>query len=138
MSKRRTPTAILEAKGAFDKDPQRRRDAEPDTDLTLGGPPSRFTDFQKQLWRQISKRLLHGVAKRSDRDAFETLVLLKESERSGVLLPAERGQLLSLYGRFAMTPSDRSKVVVDNKPTDALDELLKKRRSQSSPQPTVN
>jgi hypothetical protein len=146
MPKPRTPTALLDAKGAFIRNPERKRPNEPTTDKPLGKPPGRMPEEEQQVWREMSKRLLHGVAKRSDRDAFESLVLLKVRERSGLILPAERGQLIALYGRFAMTPSDRSKVFVDAKPKNSLSDFLNKNKSahssseQSAPvdPPTVN
>lgn len=129
MGRPRTPTAVLDAKGAFIKDPQRKRGNEPTTDKPLGKAPEHLTEAEQGLWDEIRPRLLPGVAKRSDRDAFESLVLLKARERGGLILPAERGQLIALYGRFAMTPSDRSKVFVDAKPKNSLSDFLNKKRS---------
>jgi hypothetical protein len=142
MGRPRTPTAVLDAKGAFIKDPQRKRPNEPSTDRPLGKAPEHLSENEQALWDEIRKRLLPGVAKRSDRDAFESLVLLKARERSGLILPAERGQLIALYGRFAMTPSDRSKVFVDAKPKSALSDFLNKSgratpHTSDQPAPTV-
>lgn len=133
MGRPRTPTAVLDAKGAFIKDPQRKRPNEPNTDRPLGKAPEHLDAKEQALWNEIRKRLLPGVAKRSDRDAFESLVLLKSRERLGLILPAERGQLISLYGRFAMTPSDRSKVFVDTKPKSSLSDFLNKNKKSAQP-----
>jgi hypothetical protein len=129
MPKPRTPTALLDAKGAFIRNPERKRPNEPTTDRPLGKPPEHLSETEQELWNEIRRRLLPGVAKRSDRDSFESLVLLKARERSGLILPAERGQLIALYGRFAMTPSDRSKVFVDAKPKNSLTDFLNKGRT---------
>jgi hypothetical protein len=48
-----------------------------------------------------------------DRPAFESLVLLKARERDSTVTGQERGQLICLYSRFALTPADRSRVSVE-------------------------
>lgn len=114
MARNRTPTAILDAKGAFIKDPQRSRPNEPKSTRPLGKPPKWLSGEQKKIWKEMAKRLLPGVGSASDRDAFEMMVRLTEHMRSGVpMRSADRQTLISLWSRFAMTPADQSKVSVE-------------------------
>lgn len=129
MGRPRTPTAILDAKGAFIKNPQRRRLNEPDGGKPLGGPPKHLTEFQRELWKEVERDIPYGVARKSDRHAFESLVRLKECERLGNIPAAARGQLMTLYAHFGLTPSSRSKVSVPQKPKSALSEFLNKKNA---------
>ncbi len=128
MSAPRKPTAILDARGAFIKNPQLRREAEPTTDEPLGGPPERLSAELKTLWHELAAEILPGVAKRSDRTAFELLVKLTQRMRDNEQAnTAEMTQLISLLGRFALTPADRSKVVVSTPTASALSKFLSNR-----------
>ena len=66
----------------------------------------------------------YGVAKFSDRWAAEKLVRLYAKERKGTIRIAEGGQLLALFAKFGMTPSDRTKVHADAPEGDELDDFL--------------
>lgn len=127
MGRNRTPTSILEAKGAFltGANPARRRDSEPKAVKPLGGPPKYLSDDEKKIWKEISKRLAPGVASASDRDAFELMTRLTRKMRSGEeMKSADRALLLSLWSKFAMTPADRSRVSVEKPPENALARFL--------------
>jgi phage terminase small subunit len=141
MGRTHTPTAILDAKGSFLKHPDRKRPGEPKPSRPLGPPPKYLSDGLKAIWKEVAKRLLPGVASEADRDAFEMMVRLTATMRDGgtkvgdVVVPmmaAERSTLISLWSRFAMTPADRSKVVVE-KPKDSKLDAFMKRRKQSQP-----
>ena len=134
MSRPLTPTAILEQKGAFDHDPGRRaaREGEPQGRGPLGDPPEYFTPMQKSAWRELELLAPEGVLTGSDRVAVEMysqLVARLRGERyddhgnaddgNGYPRPlkaAEVTQLLNLLGRFGMTPSDRVRLKVPDKP----------------------
>ena len=122
----RLPTAVLDAKGAFIKDPQRKRPNEPRTDKPLGGPPARLSDDLKRIWKQLQKEAIPGVLMHSDRTAFELLVKLtlkmQNDELSNV---AQMNLLRDMCARFAMTPSDRAKVQVSTPPKSSLDRFRK-------------
>ncbi len=122
------PTAILDAKGSYLRHPDRKREAEPTTDAPLGNPPERLSAEHKALWHELAAEVLPGVAKQSDRTAFELLVKMTKRMRDDELKnTAEMTQLISLLGRFALTPADRARVLVNSKPTSALGEFLKNR-----------
>jgi hypothetical protein len=130
MGRNKTPTAYLDAKGAFIANPQRSRPNEPTSDRPLGSPPKYLTKEQKNIWKDIAKRIPHGVACEADRDAFEMMVRLTEGQRQGVITrSAERTTLISLWSRFGMTPADRSRVAVDKPKESSLDAFMRRRQS---------
>jgi hypothetical protein len=129
MARNRTPTAILDARGSFIAQPSRARTEEPNNGEPLGEPPSRLCEAGQFLWKELEQDLQPGVALKSDRYAFESLVLLKLREREGTIMAADRGQLISLYSHFGLTPSSRSKVAVPAAPKSKLQEFLSKKSS---------
>jgi hypothetical protein len=138
MGRNRTPTSILDAKGAFHQNPQRKRLNEPTSDRSLGSPPKYLSKELKKIWKETAKRLPPGVALESDRDAFEMMVRLTHSLRSGLpMMAAERSTLISLWSRFAMTPADRSRVSVDKPAESKLDTFMKKKQVGQPSQPQI-
>jgi hypothetical protein len=137
MGRSHVPTAILDAKGSFLKHPDRKRPNEPKSDRPLGAPPKHLNAELKQIWKEIAKRLLPGVATVADRDAFEMMVRLTAQMRNetvenpfpGVL----RGNLITLWSRFAMTPADRCKVSVDKPKESALSAFMKRKKESTAP-----
>ncbi len=123
MAGPRTPTKVLELRGAFDKHPERKseRSGEPKPKGNLGQPPKRLSAGAKTAWREFAKHAPEGVFGDSDRVAVEIAsVLLAEFREDPAEFSAARmARLDSLLGRFGMTPADRSKVVVDKKADDA-------------------
>src|ERR1700733_5090681 len=105
---RKLPAALLEAKGAFDHDPQRRR-VDPVATGDLGNAPSYFNDAQGKIWEELKAQLPVGLAKSADRCIFEIAVRLMDRFRRERLKPTEFAQLINALGRLGMSPSDRSK-----------------------------
>ena len=112
MARPRTPTAILDAKGSFIKHPERKRDGAEalEESADLDSPRESLAPPLKEVWFEIKSYLLPGVLKLSDAPAFESLVRLIYADRNSWLQTAERAQMITLFSRFGMTPSDRSKV----------------------------
>jgi hypothetical protein len=134
VGRNKTPTAILDAKGAFIVNPQRSRPSEPKSDRPLGSPPKYLSKEEKLVWKEVAKRLLPGVALESDRDAFEMMVRMTSAMRSGhPLTAAERTTLISLWSRFAMTPADRSRVAVEKPAESALQKFMSRRQAIQPP-----
>lgn len=127
MSRPRTPTAILDSKGAFIANPQRKRIGEPQPTGSLGSAPKWLSDEEKKIWREFVRGLPPGVGKSSDRWAAESLVLLKAKERGGTIRGNELGQLTLLYGRFGLTPADRVRISVEVPKESALQKFLQGR-----------
>lgn len=110
MSRPRTPTNVLELRGAFDKNPQRRRE-EPKVEPGLGDPPAHFGDDRRAAWLEIEEMAPAGVLSRSDRLAAEMLADLLARFRSGAkFTSADRRDMLAILSRFGMTAADRSRV----------------------------
>ncbi|MES9885461.1 MAG: hypothetical protein ABW140_01520 [Candidatus Sedimenticola sp. 6PFRAG1] len=127
MARHKTPTNILELRGSFDKNPQRKRLKEPKPKGKLGTPPRHFDKEQKAAWRELVKIMPDGVAFDSDRWAVEVTVrLMVELRNAGSVSAAKISRLETLLARLGLTPADRSKVQVHDgkdKQADPWDEL---------------
>ena len=75
MPRPRKPSNVMELAGAFDKNPQRRRE-EPKVDLGLGDPPDYFEADEIDVWCEIETSAPEGVLAKSDRLCVEMLVPL--------------------------------------------------------------
>lgn len=125
---KRTPTATLEARGGFDKNPKRReeRKDEPTPVDPLGEPPEYFNADQISCWHDIVEHLHPNVAFKPDSLAVEmaakALAELRYGEKMNVSL---YGQFHKFLVSFGMTPADRSKVSVvkDEKADDPWADL---------------
>lgn len=112
------PTAILEASGAFERNPSRARPDEPDTGRGIGPAPTHMDEVRRKVWDEIVSNCAAGVFQSSDRTMLEVLTALIVEFRES---PAEFGgrkyqQLLTFLARCGMTPADRSRIVVSGKP----------------------
>jgi hypothetical protein len=112
MPQPRTPTAKLEARGAYLKHPERKRARaqEPQPTADLGDPPKELNAEEKKAWLYIAGCLTPGVAKVSDRIAMEEAACLLVTCRSKRATAAERNLLKAYLRDFGMTPADRSRV----------------------------
>ena len=120
MSRPRTPSNVLDLRGAFDKNPQRRRE-DPKVEAGLGDAPDYFTDDERKVWAEIEQSAPEGVLSRADRIAVEMLTdLIVRFRARQPLKAAERNHMLNLLSRLGMTAADRSRVA---KPDDGEDQL---------------
>lgn len=143
MSRPPLPSAIHEASGAFDHDPQRRaeREGEPQPAGPLGDAPEAFTELQREAWHEIAREAAPGVLKNADRILLEMACRLiarmrgelGEFDQPQPLKAAEYALLLTILGRMGMTPSDRARLKVPEKPTPKRDRFAEM-ASQSRPQ----
>lgn len=120
MGRPRTPTAVLDARGAFKKDPQRKRDGEPVVEESIGAVPTRLAGTEVVAWQEIVSTAPMGVLTKADRVHVEEMSrLLAESWEEGRDFQLGRRSLLNkMLGQIGMNPVDRSKIVVA-KPKDA-------------------
>ncbi|GAB5449931.1 MAG: hypothetical protein Hals2KO_02590 [Halioglobus sp.] len=114
MPGKRTPTALLNARGAFKKHPDRKREGEPQVTEPLGNPPESFTDDERQAWREIVERAPLGVLTAAD---WQCVVmaskLFAELMRDSEAMNAARiGRLHSLLGDMGLTPSARASLSI--------------------------
>ena len=128
MARPRTPTAVLDARGSFKKDPQRKRDGEPIVKEPLGPAPDYLSDSQRVAWNEIVARAPLGVLTQADTHAVEmTAKLIADSRDNWDKFPvSSMGRLQSLLGAFGMTPSERSRLNI-GKPKDVnpFDDLIR-------------
>ena len=117
MPKPRTPTNLLELKGAFKKNPNRARPEEPEPTAGLGNAPKRFDKDHKAIWKELSEQFEMCNLGNSDRVALEALCSLVAEFREALrdFTAAKLGKMLSLIGLFGGTPADRSKISVGKK-----------------------
>lgn len=113
MGRPRTPTAVLEAKGAFGKNPQRGvvRAHEPRTNGPIGAPPSYFDAFHKAAWKELVDESPKGVLAKSDRKHLELTVRLLCKMRAA---PGRMPKWLRFLGeaceRLGMPERDREEM----------------------------
>ena len=126
MARPRTPTAVLELTGAFQKDPQRRecREGEPAANGPLGDPPAGFAADREllEIWDELVSLVPANVLARADRWTVELACRMMRLLRKGGFKAAELNILLSCLSRMGLTPADRSKVSIP-KPSEEIDEL---------------
>ena len=114
MARPRKPTAVLDARGAFKKDPQRKRHGEPIVKTPIGEAPADFNELQRAAYRQIMEQAPPGVLTSADTvtvEALANLLALFRSDRANFPIPAY-GRMQSLLGTLGMTPADRSKLSI--------------------------
>jgi phage terminase small subunit len=112
MPKPRTPSAVLEARGAFAKDPARRRE-----DFAAGdfdpNPPEYFQPYQVAVWDEIVGVLPATVLQATDRMAVELasrLVANFRQQPDAGVTSAQVAQIRTVLAVLGMTPADRSRV----------------------------
>lgn len=114
MPKPRTPSAVLEARGAFDKDPARRRD---DFEAAAfdPAPPDYFSEPQRTVWNEIVAALPASVLQATDRMAVELAarqVAFFRVTPDADVTAAQLAQIRTALAVLGMTPADRSRVSV--------------------------
>jgi hypothetical protein len=120
MARPRTPTNVLELRGALKKNPQRKRKAEPKPLAGIGAFSEGPSDLAS-IWDEIVAQTVPGVLTISDRIALEMVCRLMAEIRKKPeeLSVGKVTALCNLLGRFGLTPADRSKVTLpDEKPDD--------------------
>jgi phage terminase small subunit len=129
MPKPRTPTKLLQLKGAFKVHPERKveREGEPEGDGLPGDPPDTLTPAEQAAWREIVSLAYPGTLSSGDRLALEygaTLLVYLRQERYMVPAPL-LGRWEAFLAKFGMTPADRSRVksTVKKKDDDGISEF---------------
>jgi hypothetical protein len=118
MGLNRTPTNVLEARGAYINHPERKADRvnEPRPTAPLGPPPKHFTKEEKKIWKELVRIAPAGVLTICDRWTVERCVQLVAKMRAGTMMCAEGSQLITCMSKLGMTPADRSKVSATPEP----------------------
>lgn len=118
MSRPRTATAILDARGAFKKHPERKR-----TDPKVSDPfpetaPETLTPLQVKWWHRVREMIPKGVLTGADQLTVRVCACLAaEYERSPDDMPTARiAQMRGFMGELGLSPSARAKLAT--KPED--------------------
>ena len=119
MARPRTPTALLDARGAFKNHPERRRDGEPVVNTPLGNPPAHMTELESACWFEIAELAPRGVLTSADRVMVEALshLLAEFRTKKSEFTAAAHARMFAYLGQLGMMPAERSKLSVE-KPKD--------------------
>ena len=120
----RKTTKELEVNGTLKAHPEiaRARENEPIPTGEIGSPPEKSlaenkADELKEIWIELSAIVAPGVLTNMDRIALEGACLtLYEIRHSDRYSSSMHSTLISYLSRMGMTPADRSRVNVGNKP----------------------
>lgn len=114
----RVATAVLEARGAFRKNPQRRPKDEPDSGRGIGPAPDYLPAEVRAIWDETVFQVAPGVFQSGDRQALEDYCQLRaDARRDFAKFPIRRLYLMRAFMQeFGMTPASRSRVHVPKKP----------------------
>jgi hypothetical protein len=116
MGRTRTPTAVLELRGAFKRNPDRlrARQHEPLVTTALPAPPPSLPKPVKQAWLEMQ---LRGFWLRSpDKYLVEIAATLMARYRFSEIKSGDVSQLIGLLAKIGCSPKDRSGM---NLPTDS-------------------
>ena len=110
MARPKTPTKLLDARGAFKKHPERKREGEPEVKEPVGAVPDYFSEEQRAAWQQIVEQAPMGVLTQADTVAIEgAACLLAEMRADPAGFAAGKwGRLEAFLGQFGMTPAKRA------------------------------
>lgn len=110
MARPRKPTAALELKGAFKKDPQRKaaRKNEPQSTAPVGAAPDLFDADERKLWDELAGYGFWLTA--ADRLLLEIAVKLMVLFRKSALDGGGISKLIGALAKLGFSPTDRSKV----------------------------
>lgn len=110
----RAPSALKALRGTDKKNPQRMNNNEPVPVRGIGPAHSSLTEYENEIWDEIVGISYAGVLGEADRIALEMMCRLVAEMRLDFveMTAAKITQLSQLIGRFGMTPSDRTKIVI--------------------------
>ncbi len=115
MARPRTPTAVLELRGAFKRNPNRRRSFEPRILTALPGPPPSLPKPVKSAWLEMQFRGFWLTS--ADRFLVEIAATLMAAYRSDQLKSGDVSQLIGLLGKIGFSPKERGAL---NLPTRSI------------------
>lgn len=124
MGAHKKPKALRELNGTADRNKHRDNQDQPPVARGIGPAPEHFTELQSDIWDYLVGVMYAGVLSISDRPTMEMMTILFHRFRHGdyeensvcpALNGVELSRLDSLMGRYGMTPSDRTKIVVPKK-----------------------
>lgn len=114
MGAPRKPTALKKLQGSDKIHPGRINHNEPTPARGIGPANSTLTEYEQEIWDEVVGISYRGVLGEADRIALEMMCRLIAEMRLDFaeMTAAKITQLSQLLGRFGMTPSDRTKIVI--------------------------
>lgn len=126
MARPKTPSNILDARGAFKKNPKRARPNEPEVKGKLqDDPPLHLDTHQKSCWLEIKRTVPAGVLTSSDALILEVVAVMLAEFRLGYLKMSDGriNRMTTLMGRLGLDPSGRASLVVEKPKDNPFDEF---------------
>src|ERR1700722_8032682 len=117
MARPRTPTAVLELRGAFKNHPSRLLDRknEPIVTTALPTPPARLPRPVRDMWLQMQS---HGHWLTSaDKYLVEIAAALMARYRSDELKSGDVSLLIGLLGKLGFSPNERGRMDLPTRST---------------------
>jgi hypothetical protein len=110
MARPRTPTALLELRGAFKNHPSRLkgRKNEPLVLTGLPDPPHRLAEPVRSMWQEMKVRGFWLTS--ADKYLVEIAATLMAAHREDRLKSAGAAMLIGLLGKLGFSPNDRAKL----------------------------
>ena len=117
MGRPRTPTNVLNARGAFETHSDRRkaREGEAVGDGEIGNAPRTLSKAGKKAWRYLVGQCPEGVLTGADRAAMELVAGAYAeiwNKEKPITIP-HRQTVFAMLGKFGLTPSERAGLIVD-------------------------
>lgn len=115
------PSKILELKGAYQKNPDRKRLNEPVPTESIGKCPERLCAKHSALWDEVVRNCVDGVLTIQDRHTLEIIVRGLFEICYGEATGSDMDRVFKQMGKFGMTPVDRANVQVpDSKKSESV------------------
>jgi hypothetical protein len=109
MARPRTPTALLELRGAFKRNPNRKqaRQGEPLVTASLPDPPADVTTDVAEVWRQMKTRGYWLTS--ADRFLVEIAATLAARFKNGELKHGHVSVMISLLGKLGFSQENAAR-----------------------------
>lgn len=126
MARPRTASNILDARGAFRKNPQRARPNEPKvTDPIADHAPAHLDEAEQGCWRELRDQIPAGVLTAADSATLEVVAVLFARFRKDKsdMSAAHLTRMTAMMGRLGLDPSGRASLTVDGKKKNDFDDF---------------
>ena len=123
---KRTATQLLELRGSFRQNPQRRRPHEPKPSKSFRkSAPKHLTPQQRACWRELVAGVPAGVLGGGDEVLVEvTALLLAELRSDFASMPTTRVTALRInLDKLGLSPSGRASLTVEQPRTNEFDDV---------------
>ena len=120
MSRPRTATALLDARESFKRHPERKREDPIVSDPVPTVAPSHLDPLEVKCWHNLREATPDAVLTGADVETLTVAArLLAETHKDFAGMATARiGQLISIMGKFGMSPADRAKLAMPPKDDD--------------------